>query len=187
MNLKVLQDTVNSCTKCDLHKTKTNYVFARGNPEAKILVCAEAPGEKEDLAALPLVGPSGKLLDDNLKALGFDSNLDAYICNIIKCRPPGNRKPEEEEINSCIEYVEQQIQLVNPKVIVALGNIATQSLINTTLGITKARGKIFKYKGKIPLIPTYHPSYVLRNGRGQYELTFRDDLKLAVDKANEST
>lgn len=184
--LDVIQDEVKSCIKCGLHATRKNTVFSRGNPQAPICIVGEAPGEDEDNQGLPFVGRSGKLLDETITSLGLDPTKDIYVCNIIKCRPPGNRRPEEAEVNSCISYLEEQIQLVAPKVIVALGSTAVDSLLPAnTFGITKIRGKLFKF-GKTALIPTYHPSYVLRNGsKGPVYEDFKKDLATALDKSKE--
>src|SRR5512143_2618590 len=159
MNLVVLQETVRSCTKCGLHATRTNTVFSRGNPQSPLCFVGEAPGEDEDLQGRPFVGRSGKLLDETLTKLGLVPEESVYVCNIIKCRPPGNRRPTEEEINFCIDFLEEQLKLVAPKVIVALGSTAVNGLINTTYGITKIRGQFFKRQGTL-VMPTYHPSYV---------------------------
>lgn len=184
--LDIIQAEVSACTKCNLHATRKNTVFSRGNPQASICIVGEAPGEDEDNQGLPFVGRSGKLLDEMITSLGLDPTKDIYVCNIIKCRPPGNRRPEEAEVNSCISYLEEQIQLVAPKVIVALGSTAVDSLLPAnTFGITKIRGKVFKF-GKTALIPTYHPSYVLRNGsKGPIYEDFKKDLAAALDKSKE--
>lgn len=184
--LDIIRDEVKSCTKCGLHATRKNTVFSRGNPTATLCIVGEAPGEDEDLQGLPFVGRSGKLLDETITKLGLDPAKDIYVCNIIKCRPPGNRRPEEEEVNSCIDYLEEQLKLLSPKVVVALGSTSINSLLPAnTLGITKIRGKFFKYN-KIPLMPTYHPSYVLRNGgKGPVYDDFKKDLESAINKAKE--
>lgn len=186
-SLKVIQETVASCTSCELHKTRTNTVFARGNPEASICFVGEAPGEDEDLQGLPFVGRSGKLLDKILTDMGLDVTKDIYICNIIKCRPPNNRRPNETEVNQCIGYLEDQLSLTKAKVIVALGNTAVGNLIATTYGITKIRGNFFKYKN-LWLMPTYHPSFLLRNGSGDSEphIQFRQDIQKVLDKIKET-
>lgn len=185
--LKVIQDTVANCIECDLHKTRTNTVFARGNPEASICFVGEAPGEDEDLQGLPFVGRSGKLLDKILTEMGLDVTKDIYVCNIIKCRPPDNRRPNDTEVNQCIGYLEDQLSLTKAKVIVALGNTAVSNLIATTYGITKIRGTFFKYK-KLLLMPTYHPSFLLRNGSGTSEphIQFRQDIQKVIDKIKET-
>jgi DNA polymerase len=186
--LKVIQDTVAACTACDLHKTRTNTVFARGNPDASICFIGEAPGEDEDLQGLPFVGRSGKLLDKILTEMGLDITKDIYVCNIIKCRPPDNRRPNDNEVNQCIGYLEDQLTLIKAKVIVALGNTAVGNLIATTYGITKIRGTFFKYK-HLWLMPTYHPSFLLRNGSGTSEphIQFRQDIQKVLDKIKETT
>jgi uracil-DNA glycosylase len=181
--LKVLQEQVASCIKCDLCKTRTQTVFARGNSRSYITILGESPGEEEDKTGLPFVGKSGKLLDETIISLGLDPAQDIYVCNIIKCRPPNNRRPEDTEINSCIDYLEEQLQLVNPKVIVALGNTAVSGLLPVDGGITKIHGKLFR-RGKIFVYPVYHPSYVLRNGStGPVYDAFRTDLQTAIEKS----
>lgn len=186
--LEIIQDEVKSCTKCNLHSTRTQTVFARGNPQADICIVGEAPGEDEDLQGLPFVGRSGKLLDKLLQEAGLDVEKDIYVCNVIKCRPPGNRRPTDDESNCCIGYLEEQLQVVNPKVIIALGNTAVENLINTTLGITKIRGHFIK-RGKALVMPTYHPSYLLRNGSDDSEprKQFRQDIAAVLDKIKEPT
>jgi DNA polymerase len=145
----------------------------------------EAPGEEEDAQALPFVGRSGKLLDETLTKLGLDIQKDIYVCNIIKCRPPGNRRPEEAEVNACIDYLEEQLKIVSPKVIVALGNTAVGNLIPVDFGITKIHGKFFKRNGTY-VMPAYHPSYVLRNGgSGPVYEDFKKDLESAINKSRE--
>jgi DNA polymerase len=145
----------------------------------------EAPGEDEDKQGFPFVGRSGGLLDKVLTAQGLDVTQDIYVCNILKCRPPNNRRPTEEETNLCIDFLEEQLKLVNPKVIVALGSTAVNGLINTTFGITKIRGQFFKRRGTV-VMPTYHPSYVLRNGSsGPVFEAFKQDLESAYNKSKE--
>jgi DNA polymerase len=158
-----------TCTKCGLATTRTNVVFSRGNPEAKLLFIGEAPGADEDEQGLPFVGRAGQLLDRMIGAMGLDPAKDVYVANIIKCRPPGNRKPEPIEVETCIPYLHEQIAVVDPKVIVALGNTAVAALLNTKLGITKVRGQWKLYRGKIQVMPTYHPSYLLRPSPQQVE------------------
>ncbi len=167
--LPVLAEVVASCTKCGLSTERKNVVFARGNPEAKLCFVGEAPGADEDEQGVPFVGRAGQLLDKMIAAMGLDPAKDVYICNIIKCRPPGNRRPEPEEIEACIPYLHEQIENVKPEVIVALGNTAVAALLGSKLGITKMRGSWKLYKGRIPLMPTYHPSYLLRPSPQQAE------------------
>jgi len=187
ITLPLIQDAVKSCTKCELHKTRTNTVFSRGNPDASLCFVGEAPGEDEDLQGIPFVGKSGQLLDKILTELGVDVKSDIYVCNIIKCRPPNNRRPTDEEVNHCIGYLEDQLSLTNAKVIVALGNTAVSNLISTTYGITKIRGTFFKYKN-ILLMPTYHPSFLLRNGSptSEPQVQFRQDIRKVLDKIKET-
>ena len=162
-----------------------NTVFSRGDSTAALCIVGEAPGEDEDKQGFPFVGRSGKLLDDTLTQAGLDVNKDVYVCNIIKCRPPGNRKPTEEETNTCIDYLDEQLKLVNPKVIVALGNTAVSGLLPIDGGITKIHGKFFK-RGPIYVVPVYHPSYVLRNGSsGPVYDDFKNDLQIAINKVKE--
>jgi uracil-DNA glycosylase len=183
--LTVIQDEVKSCTKCELHATRTNTVFARGSDQASLCIVGEAPGEDEDLQALPFVGRSGNLLDKTLTEAGLDVSKDVYVCNIIKCRPPGNRKPSDDEVSTCIGYLEEQLTLVKPKVIIALGNTAVFSLVPVVDGITKTHGKFYK-RGEVLVMPAYHPSYVLRNGgKGPIFEDFKKDLQSAIDKVKE--
>jgi uracil-DNA glycosylase len=167
--LPVIQAEVASCTKCGLHATRTNTVFSRGNPEAKLCFVGEAPGADEDAQGEPFVGRAGQLLDRMIVAMGLDPAKDVYVCNIIKCRPPGNRRPEPEEVATCIPYLHEQLAKVAPTVIVALGNTSVAALLGTKLGITKVRGSWKLYRGKIPVMPTYHPSYLLRPSPQQSE------------------
>jgi len=159
--LPMLEQIVKACTKCELSKTRINAVFARGNPQAKLCFVGEAPGADEDEQGLPFVGKAGQLLDRMIAAMGLTPN-DVYVCNIIKCRPPGNRRPTAVETTSCIPYLHEQLANVQPKVIVAMGNTSAQALLDTKLGITRLRGEWKLYRGKTLLMPTYHPSYLLR-------------------------
>ena len=184
--LEVVQEEVKSCTKCGLHATRTNTVFSRGSSSAALCVVGEAPGQDEDEQGLPFVGKSGQLLDETLTSLGLDVATDIYVCNIIKCRPPGNSKPSEEETNTCIDYLDEQLKLVHPKVIVALGNTAVSGILPVDGGITKIHGKFFK-RGPIWVVPVYHPSYVLRNGTaGQVYDDFKADLQTAINKVKDN-
>jgi DNA polymerase len=161
-SLDVLAQEVSSCTKCSLHQTRTNTVFFRGNPSARLCFVGEAPGEDEDKQGKPFVGRAGQLLDKMIVAMGLDPDRDVYVCNILKCRPPGNRRPTPEETETCIPYLHDQLANVKPQVMVALGNTAASALLGTKLGITKLRGEWKLYKGTTLVMPTYHPSYLLR-------------------------
>ncbi len=149
------------CRKCRLCETRTNVVFGSGNPAADLMFIGEGPGESEDLQGLPFVGRAGELLTRMIAAMGFDRNRDVYIANIVKCRPPGNRNPEEPECTACLPFLERQIELVQPKVLVLLGAVPLLWLLNKR-GITRLHGQWFDYKG-IKALPTFHPAYLLRN------------------------
>jgi uracil-DNA glycosylase family 4 len=182
VRLKTIAAEVAVCTKCPLHESRTNTVFFRGNPEAALCFVGEAPGADEDAQGLPFVGRAGQLLDKMIAAMGLRPEHDVYICNIIKCRPPENRKPTPEETATCIPYLHEQLALVHPKVIVALGNTAAGALLDTTLGITKLRGQFKLYKGTTLVMPTYHPSYLLRPSPQQAEWKKQawDDLRAVM-------
>lgn len=167
--LSIVAEDVSGCVKCGLAATRTNTVFSRGNPEARIVFVGEAPGQDEDEQGIPFVGRAGQLLDKMIGAMGLSPERDVYVCNIIKCRPPENRRPEPEEIATCIPYLHDQLGNVEPEVIVAMGNTAVQALLGTTLGITKVRGAWKLYQGSVPVMPTYHPSYLLRPGPTQHD------------------
>lgn len=181
-SLKILQEEVKNCTKCDLAKTRTNTVFSRGNPDSRLCFMGEAPGENEDVTGQPFVGRAGKLLDAMITAMGLTPN-DVYICNIIKCRPPGNRRPLPEEVTACYPFREKQLQLVKPQVIVALGATATEGLLGSGPGISKRRGK-WHSAGGVAIMPTFHPSYLLRNPAAKE--TVKEDLKLVLDFLKEA-
>jgi DNA polymerase len=155
-----LEQAVQSCCLCPLHESRTQTVFGVGNKNAELLVIGEAPGRDEDLKGEPFVGPAGQLLTAMLKAIDLKRE-DVFIANILKCRPPNNRNPEPSEIESCNPYLRQQIALIQPKVIFAVGRIAAQALLNTTNSISSMRGKLHSYEG-VPLIASYHPAYLLR-------------------------
>lgn len=180
--LSVLSATVASCTKCGLASSRTQTVFSRGNPEARLCFIGEAPGADEDAQGLPFVGRAGQLLDRMIGAMGLSPESDVYICNILKCRPPDNRRPEPQEIATCIPYLHEQLEVVRPRVIVALGNTAVAALLDTKLGITKLRGQWKLYRGSTLVMPTYHPSYLLRPSPQQTEAKRQawEDLQLVM-------
>lgn len=157
----VLADSVAACTACGLCNTRTNTVFGVGDQQAEWMLVGEAPGENEDLQGEPFVGQAGKLLDNMLGALGLARGRNVYIANVLKCRPPGNRNPEPDEVAQCEPYLKRQIALLKPKVIVVLGRFAAQSLLRSTTPIGKLRGTVHTYEG-IPVVVTYHPAYLLR-------------------------
>lgn len=156
-----LQQTVSKCTGCSLHETRTQTVFGVGNPEADWLFIGEAPGAEEDRRGEPFVGRSGQLLDQMLAAIG-QSRGSVFIANIIKCRPPNNRDPKPEEASACRGYLERQIEIINPKIIIAVGKISAQNLLGTDAPVGRMRGKRHSF-GNVPLVVTYHPAYLLRS------------------------
>ena len=160
--LDALQEQVKVCQKCPLWRTRTNTVFSRGNPASDLVFVGEAPGYYEDQQGLPFVGRAGKLLDDIItKGMGLRRD-DVYICNILKCRPPQNRDPGSTEMVCCVPYLEQQLQIISPKVICCLGRIAAQSLLQTKAPMKELRGQWYTYRG-IRTMVTYHTAYLLRN------------------------
>jgi DNA polymerase len=152
---------VASCTRCPLYSTATNAVPGEGNPNADFMCVGEAPGATEDETGRPFVGAAGQLLTKILAAIDFKRE-DVYICNVLKHRPPGNRNPRPEEVTACSPYLIRQIELIRPKVILALGTFAAQTLLDTKLSIGKLRGQVHRYYG-VPLVVTYHPAALLRN------------------------
>jgi DNA polymerase len=164
-----LASGIRSCQKCPLHAARTQTVFARGNPSAELCFVGEGPGADEDAQGEPFVGKAGQLLDRMIGAMGF-SRDEVYVCNIVKCRPPGNRKPEPQEMAACAPYLAEQLSLVAPKVLVALGATAVEGMLGPVGGITRIRGSWRLYKGTIPVMPTFHPAYLLRNPPAKKEV-----------------
>jgi uracil-DNA glycosylase family 4 len=160
-DLTQLAHTASTCTQCPLHKSRTQTVFARGNPSAKLMIVGEAPGFHEDQQGLPFVGKAGALLNKMLKSVGY-AESDVYIANVLKCRPPNNRDPQEEEIQQCSGYLAQQIALIKPSLILAVGRFAGQFLLNSKLSLGKMRNNMHSYQGTRVLV-SYHPAYLLRN------------------------
>jgi len=158
-----LAATAAGCTRCPLAATRTQVVFGTGDPDADLMFVGEAPGREEDLQGVPFVGRSGQLLDRLLvEELGLGRH-QVYIANVVKCRPPDNRDPRPEEITACRPYLEEQVSLIAPKVVVTLGNFATRLLLDTDQGITKLRGAAYPV-GDVQLVPTFHPAAALRGG-----------------------
>ena len=156
-----LKQAVSGCTKCGLHKTRTQTVFGVGDENADWMLIGEAPGAEEDRLGDPFVGQAGKLLDNMLAAIGLKRGENVYIANVLKCRPPGNRNPEPVEVEKCTPFLKQQIALIKPKLIIAMGRFAAQTLLASDATIASMRGRVFRYEG-VPLIVTYHPAYLLR-------------------------
>jgi len=152
-----------ACTRCPLAATRTQVVFGVGDPHADLLFVGEGPGEQEDLTGEPFVGRAGRLLTGLIEGIGL-TREHVYIANVVKCRPPGNRDPLPIEIETCRPYLEAQVEFIEPRVVVTLGNFATKLLLATKDGITKLRGREFPFRDRAVLIPTFHPSAVLRNG-----------------------
>ncbi len=159
--LQELYLKIKDCQACELHKTRKNLVFGYGNAHAKIVFVGEAPGKEEDLQGIPFVGAAGKLLDKMFKAIGLNRD-DVYIANVLKCRPPGNRNPLPAEVQKCEPYLKEQLRIIKPKLIVALGLYAGQSLLKKQQTLTRMRGTVHRYED-IDVIVTYHPAALLRN------------------------
>jgi uracil-DNA glycosylase len=162
-DLSALAVEASTCTRCALAAGRTHVVFGRGNPAADLVFVGEAPGAEEDAQGLPFVGRSGKLLDRLvLEEIGLTDD-DFYVMNVLKCRPPGNRDPRPEEVEACTAWFDAQLDLLDPIVVVPLGNFATRALLATTEGITRLRGRSYPWRHRV-LVPTYHPAAVLRGG-----------------------
>jgi len=171
-----VQEMLGDCTRCKLWEHRTNIVFGEGNPHAELMFVGEAPGREEDLQSRPFVGRAGKLLTQMIEAMG-KSREDVYIANVLKCRPPGNRNPEPDEIATCEPFLLMQIQAIKPRVVCALGNVAAQTLLKTKQGVSSLRGRFQSFMGT-KLYPTYHPAYLLRNPRMKADAW--KDLKLVM-------
>jgi DNA polymerase len=174
------------CTDCGLSNTRTNVVFGVGSYQARLMLIGEAPGKNEDLEGEPFVGAAGKLLDTLLGEIGLQRG-EVYIANVLKCRPPGNRDPRTEEIDSCKGYLREQIRLISPEVVLTLGNFATKLLLSTEIGITRLRGRVHPWWLGSSLVPTFHPAAALRGGDRVTD-QMREDFLLArslLDRPNQ--
>lgn len=172
--LPIIRTDLGDCTRCKLHTLgRRQIVFGVGNPNADLMFVGEAPGADEDIQGEPFVGRAGQLLTKIIEAIGLRRE-DVYIANVIKCRPPGNRNPEPDEVEQCEPFLFRQIDTIHPKVVVALGKFAAQSLLRTTDPITRIRGREYKYRDAI-LMPTYHPAYLLRTPSAKREVW--EDMK----------
>ena len=171
--LEELRAELADCCRCGLGNSRTRLVFGTGNPHARLVLVGEAPGREEDRQGEPFVGEAGQLLNRILLAMGLERS-DVYICNLLKCRPPDNRDPLPEEIETCEPFLIRQIAAIDPQVIIALGRFAAQSLLRSKTPISRLRGSWHSYQG-IPLMPTYHPAYLLRNPAGKREVW--EDMK----------
>lgn len=177
-----LEESIKGCNKCKLCKTRQNIVFGVGNKNADIMFIGEGPGADEDRLGEPFVGRAGKLMNMAFQAIGLKRN-EVYIANIVKCRPPANRNPEEDEAFSCLNYLRNQVMLVKPKIIVLLGSVALKNILGKEYGITSARGNWMEQK-KIIYMPTWHPAALLRDENKKIE--FWQDLKKVKEKAIEN-
>lgn len=160
--LEQLGSELTNCKRCKLHRTRNRVVFGAGSPEAELLFVGEGPGADEDRQGLPFVGRAGQLLSKIIAALGKTRD-EVYIANIIKCRPPGNRNPENDEITACFPFLERQIEIIRPRVICALGKFAAQTLLQSDTPISRLRGRAHPFGPEMFLVPTFHPAYLLRN------------------------
>ena len=175
-----LEKSIENCQKCKLCKTRNNIVFGVGNREADIMLIGEGPGADEDMQGEPFVGKAGKLMNMAFEALGIKKE-ELYIANIVKCRPPFNRNPEQDEEQACLDYLRNQVILVKPKIIVLLGSVALKNILGKEYGITASRGKWIEKRG-IYYMPTWHPAALLRDENKKIE--FINDLKLMLQKVN---
>ena len=169
------------CCRCELGRSRTNLVFGVGRPDADLMFIGEGPGQQEDEQGIPFVGLAGQLLTKIIEAIGLTRD-EVYIANIVKCRPPGNRQPSPEESAMCLPYLRRQIEIIRPRIIVTLGNVPTQTLLQTTVGITKTRGIIVERDG-ILYMPTFHPAYLLRDPNKKKEVW--EDMKRVWAKMKE--
>lgn len=182
VSLAALEARARACTLCPLSRTRAHVVFGEGNASADVMFVGEGPGDVEDQTGRPFVGPAGQKLDEVLGSVGIRRE-DVYIGNIVKCRPPGNRVPSRAEMETCSPFLESQIALIKPALVVTLGNTATQWLMPDIPGITKSHGSFFSWRGGILIFPMFHPSYLLRNpsrekGSPKY-LTWKDIQKVS--------
>lgn len=172
-----IREEMGDCCRCKLHEARTKIVFGEGNPEARLMFIGEGPGRDEDIEGRPFVGRAGQLLSKMIAAMGLERS-DVYIANIVKCRPPNNRDPEEDEVRQCIQFLEAQIQVIRPEAIITLGRVALKALFGFQGPMGKFRGKFYDRNG-IPVMPTFHPSFLLRQGPNdrKYKGLAWDDLK----------
>jgi len=185
---EALRDRAIVCTACGLADTRNSVVFGVGDPSARLMFVGEAPGKNEDLQGEPFVGAAGRLLDELLAGISI-ARSEVYIANVIKCRPPGNRDPRPNEIDSCKGYLRDQIRLIAPEVVVTLGNFATKLLLRTETGITRLRGQRFDWWLGAVLVPTFHPAAALRGGegvKGQMREDFEHVREILVEAGSES-
>ncbi|MFC1896535.1 uracil-DNA glycosylase [Thermodesulfobacteriota bacterium] len=174
--LEGVREEIGDCTRCRLHGARKLIVFGEGDPKADLVFVGEAPGYEEDLQGRPFVGAAGQLLTRIIQAIGRERET-VYICNVIKCRPPGNRTPEDDEIVSCVPFLKKQLRAISPDFICTLGSVAARSLLETREPISRLRGRVHTCEG-IPVVPTYHPAYLLRNPQRKRDAW--EDMKLLM-------
>ncbi|MBO71633.1 MAG: uracil-DNA glycosylase [Actinobacteria bacterium] len=185
-SLKKLNSECVECTSCNLSKTRKNVVVGKGNESAQVLIIGEGPGEQEDITGLPFVGRAGKMLDTALSSVDIDPLEDCYITNIVKCRPPNNRKPSAAESEACMPWLNEQVNLLKPKIIILAGSTAVQSFLGINEPISKIRGQWIE-KDNIKYMPIFHPSYLLRNpskNKGKPKWLTWQDLKKVKKELN---
>ena len=178
-NMKELQSAIKNCRNCKLCSNRTNIVFGVGNTNSKVMFIGEGPGADEDAQGIPFVGKAGKLMDNAFDIVGINRE-EIYIANIVKCRPPNNRDPQDDEVDACINYLRNQVMIIKPKIIVLLGRIALQNILGKEYKITASRGKWIEKKG-ILYMPTWHPAALLRDETKKID--FINDLKEMMNKA----
>ncbi len=183
--LGALRDEIGDCTRCKLCQARTKIVFGVGDPRAKLMFVGEGPGADEDAHGEPFVGRAGQKLNEMIRAIGLERK-DVYIANVVKCRPPGNRDPEPDEVATCSPFLFRQIELIRPRVIVALGSPASKTLLGTKAGITTLRGRWGAFRG-IPVMPTFHPAFLLRKYTVENRLLVFEDLKAARARIDEAS
>ena len=176
LTLEEIREEIGDCTRCKLHQWRTNIVFGEGNPKARLVFVGEGPGEEEDKQARPFVGRAGQLLTKIITAMGLRRS-DVYICNVVKCRPPGNRSPELDEAGTCEQFLFKQLRAIKPDVIVCLGSVAAQSVLRTKEKVGNLRGKFHSY-GRAKVRVTYHPAALLRNPG--YKKPLWDDMQIVI-------
>lgn len=182
-SLEAIRDEIGDCTRCPLHEQRTHIVFGVGSPGAGLMFIGEGPGADEDAQGEPFVGRAGKKLDEMIRAIGLERE-EVYIANVVKCRPPGNRDPRPDEVATCSPFLFKQIAAIRPKVIVTLGSPATKTLLRTSAGITRLRGEWHEFEG-IPVMPTFHPAYLLRAYTKENRAKVWEDLQAARARLDE--
>jgi DNA polymerase len=176
--LSHIRDEIGDCRRCKLHLKRKNIVFGAGNEKAELVFVGEGPGEDEDIEGLPFVGRAGQLLTKIIEAMGMKRS-DVYIANIVKCRPPNNRNPESDEIECCFPFLKRQLEAISPLIIVALGTFAAQTLLGSRERVSQMRGRFHSYNG-IKVMPTFHPSYLLRNP--DEKRVVWEDMKMVMEE-----